>query len=75
MNRIVQASLETRHFTFEAYGDSRAKALKALSRGLERHAVEYRIPLDWWHEMEEDIMVRDIDLEVAYRDREPLRTH
>jgi hypothetical protein len=42
------AEFDTRHFTFTAVGEDRAKALKALQKGLYAHAKTHGLPSNWW---------------------------
>jgi hypothetical protein len=70
---LWKASLETRNFSFEAYGKSRWAARNALIRGLLRHAQEYQIPDIWWSPYRDDIVFNCIGSGVAYRDGEALR--
>lgn len=41
--RIFRATLETRHFSFEAFGKTVSEAADLLERGLMAHAKAYRM--------------------------------
>lgn len=69
---MILATLKTDNLTFEAYGQTTGHALKALERGLFRHAIETGIKSDWYKP--EDIETRFIELCRAYRNGERLRT-
>lgn len=71
--QIFKAELETRNFSFAAYGDSHVAAHRALTEGLKRHAAQYRIPEDWFKDLEDEIASTPVELGVCYRDREVLR--
>jgi len=70
---LWKARMDTEHFTFEAYGDTKFAARRALVGGLLRHAEEYRIPDIWWSHYRDDIQFTQITAGVAYRDGEELR--
>lgn len=67
-----RASLDTRHFSFEAFGGTDDEACDALRAGLIRHATTYRLEPDWWHAFEDDIEVRSVTLGACYRGPEPI---
>ncbi len=71
--KITRARLETRHFTFEAFGESEPHAIAALQSGLNRHAEQYRLPAGWWHIMREDVFCTEIELGACYRDNEQMK--
>ncbi len=68
MKSIWIATLDTRSFSFEAYGDSHDAARAALMRGLARHAEVYRLSPDWFEPG--NIEVRGAAFGAAYRDRQ-----
>lgn len=70
MITIHVATLDTRNFSFEAYGGTQGEARDALAAVLVRHAETYRIPTDWWRQDEDGIEVRAVTLGVGYRDRQ-----
>ena len=67
---MFQASIDTRHFSFEAYGETEAEALAALLAGLDRHAVQYRIEPGFVSI--DHATIRQIAMGVCYRDRAPI---
>ena len=67
---IYRASLETSHFSFEAYGATRSEAYNAMRAGMEKHARQVGIApdsftSDFWQSVE----VYPVLLGAAYRDR------
>jgi hypothetical protein len=69
---MIRAELITQNFNFEAYGQTTSHALNALKRGFAVHAEQYSLPADWWRAHEQNIALRYIKLNQAYRDAEPL---
>lgn len=70
MKTIHKASLDTKHFSFEAYGLRKSDALMALGDGLRMHQEQYQLA-DGWFDMD-GVEYREIELGAAYRDRERL---
>lgn len=68
---IYIATLETRNFTFEAYGEIEAAARIALNVALGKHARQHNLEEGWYDE--EAIQIRDVQLGWGYRDREIVR--
>lgn len=76
---LYRAELETRNFSFEAYGPTEAKARDYLVQGLHRHFLTYS---GRWNsakqagtrlaEFLDDITVREIKSGAVYRDREEI---
>jgi len=66
------ATLETRSFSFEAYGDDHDSAWGALVQGLSRHGQSRGLPGNWFADCLGDIHVRPVTLGAVYRDREPI---
>ena len=64
-----QASLDTRKFSFEAYGHRKSDALMALGDLLRVHGEQYDLEENWCSDWMEDIVYREIELNVGYRDR------
>jgi hypothetical protein len=64
------ATLTTRHFAFEAYGDSESAAQATLLRGLKLHLKQY--PLAKIREMMTDAEIHFVRLGECYRDRTPM---
>jgi hypothetical protein len=70
---IWRASLDTRHFEFEAFGDTEEGAICALQRGVDIHCEQNRISKRAFRkEYQPHIDVRPIVTGRPYRDREPL---
>lgn len=67
---IYRASLDSRHYTFEAYGESVIDAENALLDGLSKHAKQYSLASNWFEKT--DIEVTGFYLGVGYRDRESI---
>lgn len=70
---IYKAEFETWKFSFHAYGNTKEKALQALKQGLDAHAFDYDIELEWWHNYEGDINVNEIQLNACYRDHDLIK--
>ncbi len=68
-----QAALDTRHFSFEAYGVRKSDALMALGDLLRIHGEQYNLGENWCSDWMEDIRYREIEFGVGYRDRIPVR--
>lgn len=68
---IFKATLETRNFSFEAYGTDEVNAQTALEVGLRNHARQYKLKLDWYVGF--DIDVSERELGKCYRDREEMK--
>jgi hypothetical protein len=70
---IYRASLDTRHFAFEAYDETDQGALYALNQALDRHCRQTGMITETFRrEFADSIEIRPIALGHAYRDREPL---
>jgi len=70
---FYKAILDSRRFHFEAYAINETLAKEHLKKGLNNHAKDYQMPLDWWHEYGGDIYVVEIeigrpDFNSCYRD-------
>lgn len=70
MTKLWQATLETRNFSFEAYGATEDEALSALKAGCTKHAKQYQIE-DGFASVEQ-VAMREISIGTCYRDREAL---
>jgi hypothetical protein len=68
---MIKATLQTRNFTFEAYGPTTAHATNALKRGLQAHAKQYGLSPTWADGLE--IQTQYFDTCVAYRDGERIK--
>lgn len=62
-----QVTLETRNFTFEAFGETEKEAGDTLTLALQKHADQYRLPRDWWYDFKRDIVSRNLLPRTAYR--------
>ncbi|MHB8226251.1 hypothetical protein [Acidithiobacillus sp.] len=65
---IFVASLETAHFSFLATGATEDMAKSALTNGLKKHAAQYGIQKNWWHECQDDIHVSECPAGGCLRD-------
>lgn len=70
MLQIFKASLETRHFTFEAYGYTEVEALYIMRQTWMKHSKEYKAAKHNWGEFEDDVHVQEIIVGAGYRDGE-----
>jgi hypothetical protein len=68
-----QASLDTRKFSFEAYGRRKSDALMALGDLLRKHGEQYSLEENWFDDFMADVVYRGIELNAGYRDRELIR--
>jgi hypothetical protein len=71
--KFYKAKLDSWNFCFEAYHENEILAIEHLKKGLNNHANDYQMPLDWWHEYGNDIYVVEIeigrpDFNSCYRD-------
>ena len=71
--KFWQASLDTRNFSFEAYGTTDEKARNVLIAAFKKHAIRSKMTPDWWEAFADGIRYREIELGAAYRDREALK--
>lgn len=60
------ATLETRHWSFEAHGLNHADARQAMSRLLDEHGRQCSLPSDW--SLEYEVSVRDFAPGTGCRD-------
>ena len=78
MNKLFIAELETRHFTFEAYGKTKNEVIDTLIKCCKKHCKQYECS---WVEFispdtsvkmfaENNIMVYEIKIGAGYRDKE-----
>lgn len=79
--KFFRAKLDTSHFDFEAFGETKERAKAALVAGMKKHAKEYRMSaaeakvfLSEYTEEGGDICVYAVELGAAFRDCEPLTT-
>ncbi len=66
--KFWQATLKTRHFSFEAFGVRKSDALMALGDLLRIHGEQYGLESDWPDIFGQDIEFREIEMGVGYRD-------
>jgi len=69
---LYKATLETRNFSFEAYGTTEGEARLALYSGLNVHAAQYSVTASNVRDLKVDVEVRAIEVGKCYRDREVL---
>jgi hypothetical protein len=69
---LYRALYVSRHFEFEAYGETEHKASVAMHNTLTAHALQYGIAGDWY--AADDISIYPIELDSGLRDREPIKT-
>lgn len=69
MKTLWIATLETNHFSFDAFGATAEDARATLGKGLAAHAEQMQLPEDWYVDYLDDIAVREVRLGHAYRDR------
>ena len=69
---FYRSKLDTTNFSFDAYGQTEAEAIKHMKRGLRKHAEQYRIPSDWWLEWEDSICTIEVGFGGCYRDNSPI---
>lgn len=68
---MIRAHLETRHFTFDAYGVDRERAEEALKTGWAVHIAQ--TDAHPWEEFSDDVCFHEFKLDAAYRDYEELK--
>lgn len=69
---IFIATLDTRHFSFEAYGNNEDEAKAVLESALRKHAKQYSLQPEWPDAMIDGCEVREVAVGLGYRDREPI---
>lgn len=70
---MIRATLETRHFSFEAYGKNKAEALDVLRTGWNlKHRQQYPDAREFDDLFACDVEYYEIKGGKAYRDREEL---
>lgn len=69
MESIIKASLETRHYTFEAYGADREQAATALAATIAKHCAQRGVPgRDFWNSYGDSVVIDQYVLGCGYRD-------
>ena len=71
--KIYRARYETRNFSFESFGSTPDQAIAAMHIGLETHAKQYGLAVNWWEKYQNDLSVHDFVIGECYRDNEPLK--
>lgn len=64
---IYRAYYESRNFDFEAFSQTKAKAVELVKQALQTHTEQYHLEEDWWEEM--GIECASFKLNQPYRDR------
>lgn len=72
---MYKATFESFRFSFEAYGETEKVAIASLKLGLNRHAKQYGIESDWWHEYQGDINTMEIECGSCYRDYDKIEQY
>lgn len=72
MKTLHMLSIDSRHFSFDAFGETLADAQAALQRGILAHARQYGIGPDFLSV--EDAEHREIHVGTCYRDKARLPT-
>jgi hypothetical protein len=71
MRKVFLAKLETRHFTFRAYGGSAIEAKETMIEALRRHSKQYAVSFsELMAAYSNDIEVHEIVMGSAYRDNQ-----
>lgn len=70
---MFKATLGTRHFNFEAYGQSEREAKQILLRGCQKHCKQAQVSFTVFkEEYADDICTYEIKIGVSYRDQEEI---
>ena len=79
---LYLATFESAHFRFQAIGDTEVAANVALMTGLAEHAVQYKIPTDWYLDgrsstefFAEDVYTVVVSLGGCLRDGQAITNH
>jgi len=70
---LWHAHVETRHWDFDAYGETEALALQTLKEGWLTHCTQTHATMTW-DELRDDVCVNEIHTGQCYRDGEELLT-
>lgn len=68
--KFFRAVMEGPTFTFEAFGETKAKAERLLIAAMTKHAKEYDLPRYWYADMDRSVV--EVKLGSAYRDGEEI---
>lgn len=69
---FFRASLDTRNFSFEAFGTTKGNAEVQLGLTLVKHGLQYKLPIGWHNQYVDDIKVSEFSMGCGYRDGEKL---
>ena len=60
--KFYKAIIDSRRFHIEAYAENETQANEHLKKGLNNHAKDYQMPLDWWSKLKlvDPILIRAI---------------
>lgn len=72
MKKLTLASLDSSNFSFQAIGETKEQARKALIDGLHIHAQQYKIDRNWW--VDYGMNLECVEIGKAYRDYEEIPT-
>lgn len=61
-------TLETRHFSFEAHGETEEQAIEAMGLTLQVHGKQYHLPEDWADPFLNDFKTREFMPGAGFRD-------
>lgn len=65
------ASLETTHFTFDAFGDTEKDAERAMKLAVKRHCREYGVGwADMWRDYHDGLCLNEISAGWTFRDHQ-----
>jgi len=67
-NTLWVATLDTRHYNFEAYGETKAEALAVMASSWRAHRRECGGVCAPWSEFKDDVSVREVSIGSGYRD-------
>jgi hypothetical protein len=65
--KIYKGSYDSRNFSFEGYGKTRAEALATVHLALEIHTNNYDLEEGWFYP--EDVCVEEYEIGLPYCDR------
>lgn len=72
---MYKAELETRNFSFVAYGLTKQDAETALLKGIKVHCDDYKSEMSYFISIWEDVFYNEFQMNKAYRDGEELKRH
>ncbi len=68
--KFWRATLDTRHFNFEAFGKMKSDAMMAMGETMRIHQEQYALQDDW--AMMDEVNFQELEMNRGYRDYEPL---